>query len=159
MPLAAKLDRVDDMTFHGRAAPRIGIAATIALALGGVLLPRVAWAQKGPDATGLWLTETGDSKVRITRCGSGYCGTLASVSGPGLDAKNPDASLRGRSLVGVEIMNARNASGDGFEGTLYNPNDGKTYAGSLAIKGPNVVEVSGCVMSVFCKRQTWKRVN
>ena len=56
-------------------------------------------------------------------------------------------------------MNARNASGDSFEGSLYNPNDGKTYSGSLTIKGPNLVEVSGCVMSVFCKSQTWKRAN
>jgi len=28
----------------------------------------------------------------------------------------------------------------------------------MTIKGPDVVEVSGCVMSVFCKSQTWKRV-
>ena len=146
------------MVFNGRAARRIGTAGMVGLAL-SVALGGAAWAQKAPDATGLWLTETGDSKVRITRCGSGYCGALASVSGPGLDAQNPDAALRTRSLVGVQIMNAPKATADGFEGTLYNPKDGKTYSGSLTIKGPNLVEVSGCVMSVFCKRQSWKRVN
>lgn len=118
-----------------------------------------AAAQTTPDASGLWLTETGGSRVRIARCGAGYCGTLASVSGPGLDTQNPDAALRGRSLVGVRIMTADRAKGDGFEGALYNPKDGKTYAGSLTLKGADVVEVSGCVMSVFCKTQTWKRVN
>ncbi|MCJ2083306.1 DUF2147 domain-containing protein [Methylobacterium sp. J-090] len=135
---------------------RTARAAAVALLLA---LTGTASAQKAPDPTGLWLTETGDSKVRIARCGDGYCGILASVSGPGLDAQNPDASLRGRSLIGVQIMNANRPKGDGFEGSLYNPKDGKTYAGSLTPKGPNVVEVAGCVMSVFCKTQTWKRVN
>ncbi|MCJ2043942.1 DUF2147 domain-containing protein [Methylobacterium sp. J-078] len=142
------------MAFNGRTTRRFGYAGLIGLALNGTAL-----AQKGDDATGLWQTETAGSKVRITRCGAGYCGTLASTAGPGLDAKNPDASLRSRNLVGVQIMDARTPSGDAFEGTLYNPNDGKTYSGSVTIKSPNVVEVSGCVMSVFCKRQTWKRVN
>jgi len=130
-------------------------------ALGSLILALAgpASAQNAGDPTGLWLTETGDSKVRIARCGAGYCGTLASVSGPGLDIQNPDASLKGRRLVGVQIMNANRPKGDGFEGTLYNPKDGKTYAGSMVPKGPNTVEVSGCVMSVFCKTQTWKRVN
>jgi len=135
---------------------RLACAALGALFLGSA---GPASAQKAGDATGLWLTETGDSKVRIARCGAGYCGTLASVSGPGLDSQNPDASLKGRKLVGVQIMTANRAKGDGFEGTLYNPKDGKTYAGSMVLKGPNAVEVSGCVMSVFCKTQTWKRVN
>lgn len=116
-------------------------------------------AQQAADPTGIWLTETGDSKVRIARCGGGYCGTLVSVSGPGMDTNNPDASLRSRSLVGVQIMNARTPGSDGFEGSLYNPKDGKTYSGSLKVKGPASVEVAGCVMSVFCKRQTWTRLN
>lgn len=144
-----------------RATRRIGGAGVAGLVLCGAILglSSPVSAQKAADPTGLWLTETGDSKVRIAKCGSGYCGVLASVSGAGLDAKNPDASLRGRSLVGVQIMNARTPTGEGFEGSLYNPNDGKTYSGSLTIKGPDRVEVAGCVMSVFCKRQTWKRVN
>ena len=142
------------MAITGRVLRNVGGLGALWLLLGSV-----AVAQQGRDATGLWLTETGASKVRISRCGDGYCGTLASVAGPGLDAKNPDPALRSRSLVGVQIMNTRTAGAKGYEGTLYNPNDGKTYAGTMTIKGTDVVEVSGCVMSVFCKSQTWKRVN
>lgn len=112
----------------------------------------------GGDPSGIWLTETGDSKVRLARCGAGYCGTLVSVSGKGVDDKNPDPALRTRSVVGVQIVNAATATSDGYEGTLYNPKDGKTYSGSLKLTGPDSLVVSGCVMSVFCKRQTWKRV-
>lgn len=138
-------------------APIPSRSAAVLLVL--ALLSGQVLAQTSVDPTGTWLTENGDSKVRIARCGAGYCGTLVSVPGKGLDSKNPDASLQSRSLVGVQIMNAATPSGSGYEGTLYNPTDGKTYSGSLAVKGPNVVEVSGCVMSVFCKRQTWKRIN
>ncbi|MGU3537819.1 DUF2147 domain-containing protein [Methylobacterium sp. A54F] len=118
-----------------------------------------AQAQKGGDPAGLWLTETGDSKVRLARCGAGYCGTIASTSGKGLDSNNPDPNLRGRSVVGVQIVNAARQTADGYEGTLYNPKDGKTYSGTLKLTGPATLEVAGCVMSVFCKRQTWKRTN
>lgn len=142
------------MKSSNRASLRLAGAVLAGLMLGGAAL-----AQKSGDPSGVWLTETGDSKVRLSRCGGGYCGTIVSTSGSGLDVNNPDASLRGRSLVGVQIVNATSASSDGYEGTLYNPKDGKTYSGSLKVKGPASVEVAGCVMSVFCKRQTWKRVN
>ncbi len=58
----------------------------------------------------------------------------------------------------VTYVDARQPDGSGFSGSLYNPNDGKTYSGSLKLTGPNTLEVAGCVMSVFCKRQTWTRV-
>ncbi len=132
------------------------LAATL---LTPLLMTTAALAQKAGDPSGLWLTETGDSKIKLARCGGGFCGTIATTSGIGLDANNPEASLRSRSLIGVRILNANAATSDGYEGSLYNPKDGKTYSGTLKIKGPNAVEVAGCVMGVFCKRQTWTRVN
>ncbi len=137
---------------------RPALAFAPALALVAVCLSGgVAQAQKAADPSGIWLTETGESKVRLSRCGAGFCGTIVSTTGKGLDANNPDPALRTRSVVGVQIVNATSATGDGYSGTLYNPKDGKTYSGSLKMTGPNAIEVSGCVMSVFCKRQTWKR--
>ena len=131
----------------------VGIVALLAAAL----LTGSAQAQKGTDPSGLWITETGASKVRIAPCGGGYCGTLASTSGPGVDTNNPDPGLRARKLVGVQIFSAGTASGDGYEGSLYNPQDGKTYSGTVTPKGPNSLEVAGCVLRVLCKRQTWRR--
>lgn len=134
-----------------RSAAALGLLALAVLATGA------ARAQVAGDPAGIWLTETGESRVRLSRCGAGYCGTLVSTVGKGLDANNPDPALRTRSVVGVQIVNAGHAAGDGYSGTLYNPRDGKTYSGSLRMTGPDTVEVSGCVMGVFCKRQTWKR--
>lgn len=111
------------------------------------------------EMNGLWLTETGTSRVRIAPCGAGICGTIASAPGKALDARNPDPALRTRSVVGVQIFEAPRVEGAGYAGTLYNPSDGKTYAGTMRLTGPNMLEVSGCVLSVFCKRQTWTRVD
>jgi uncharacterized protein (DUF2147 family) len=132
----------------------LGRTALMALALGAGAGPA-----RAADPGGLWLTETGSSRVRIAPCGGGFCGTIVSAPGKALDVKNPDPALRGRSVVGVQILDARQPDGSGYSGSLYNPNDGKTYSGSLRLTGPNTLEVSGCVMSVFCKRQSWTRVN
>ncbi|MEL6062967.1 MULTISPECIES: DUF2147 domain-containing protein [unclassified Methylobacterium] len=132
----------------------LGRTALMALALGAGAGPA-----RAADPAGLWLTETGSSRVRIAPCGGGFCGTIVSAPGKALDVKNPDPALRGRSVVGVQILDARQPDGSGYSGSLYNPNDGKTYSGSLRLTGPNTLEVSGCVMSVFCKRQSWTRVN
>ncbi len=133
---------------------RLGVAALLALSAGASGGPA-----RAADPAGLWLTETGSSRIRVAPCGGGFCGTIVSAPGKALDAKNPDLALRGRSVVGVQILDARQPDGSGYSGSLYNPNDGKTYSGSLRLTGPNTLEVSGCVMSVFCKRQSWTRVN
>lgn len=124
-----------------------------------VALGALGGPARAADPSGLWLTETGSSRIRIAPCGGGYCGTIVSAPGKALDAKNPNPALQKRSVVGVQILDARQPDGGGFSGSLYNPNDGKTYSGSLKVTGPNTLEVAGCVMSVFCKRQTWTRVN
>jgi len=139
---------------RSRHRPKRAFAAALLLAVSGT----GALAQKASDLSGVWQTETAGSTVRITRCGGGYCGVIASTAGAGLDAQNPDPALRSRKLVGVQIMQAGTPSGDGFEGSLYNPKDGKTYSGSVTPKGADTIEVAGCVLSVLCKRQTWRRV-
>lgn len=109
------------------------------------------------DPSGLYVTESGVTRMRIAKCGTGYCGSIVSTGGSGIDAKNPDPALRGRKLAGVQILQATKPSGEGFSGTLYNPNDGKTYSGSLTPQDADHVIVSGCVLGLFCKRQTWTR--
>lgn len=146
------------MTMPRSILPRHLACHMVAAALLSAASGTGAVAQKAADLSGVWQTETAGSTVRIARCGGGYCGTIAATAGSGVDAQNPDPALRSRKLVGVQIMQAGTPSGAGFEGSLYNPNDGKTYAGSLTPKGPDTVEVAGCVLSVLCKRQTWRRI-
>ena len=123
-----------------------------------LLLTGAAQAQKGADITGLWATEERGASVRITRCGRGFCGTLASTGEGTVDENNPNPALRNRRLVGLPVFGAGTPVPGGQEGSLYNPRDGKTYSGRLTVKGPDALVVSGCVLGILCRSQTWTRL-
>lgn len=117
-----------------------------------------ASAQQRFDIAGLWKTHDPGASVRIARCGRGYCGTLASVGEGTVDVNNPNPALRNRRLVGLTVFSAGTPIPNGQRGQLYNPRDGRTYSGSLTAIGPDTLTVSGCVLGMFCRSQTWARI-
>ena len=139
------------------------LSALVAL-LAGLTLPCAALAA---DPTGTWLTEGGKSRVKIVRCGNALCGTIVWLKEPNdpdtgrpkTDFRNQDTSKRGRGTIGIEIVLGMQPSGttDKWTGEVYNPEDGKTYSGSLTMTGANELSLAGCVLAVLCKSQTWTR--
>ena len=130
----------------------------IAAVLGTLAIAVPVLAQSG-DPSGVWLSQSGETRVKIAKCGAVYCGTIV-ASKQAKDVNNPDPTKRDRSLVGVQMISDIEPSGSGFSGQLYNFQDGKTYTGKLRLEGPKVLELSGCVLGgLFCKSQTWSRVN
>jgi uncharacterized protein (DUF2147 family) len=115
-------------------------------------------AAQGQDPSGTYLSESGETRVRIARCGAAHCGTIVWVKGEAKDVHNADPALKGRNLVGARMISDIRPSGEGWSGSLYNYKDGKTYSGKMKLKG-NALELSGCVMAVFCRTQTWTKVN
>jgi uncharacterized protein (DUF2147 family) len=122
------------------------------------------------DPAGIWLTEDGEARVRIYRCGQDICGTLLSLKEPNdpatgkpkLDKFNQDTGERARPIIGVELMSGLKPSGtpDQWEGALYNPEDGNTYKGILTLQGLLNLKLQGCVLGgLFCKSEIWKRAN
>jgi Uncharacterized protein conserved in bacteria (DUF2147) len=80
--------------------------ATLA-ALGLLALAGAAQAQtqaRSPDPSGTYLSEAGEFRVRVARCGAAYCGTIVSVQGDAKDLNNPDPNMRTRSLVGIRMI-------------------------------------------------------
>jgi len=133
------------------------LAAGLA-AFGLLLLAGPAHAQ-AQDPSGTYLSESGETRVRIAKCGQAYCGTIVSVQGDAKDMNNPDARLRGRSLVGVQMISNLKPSGEGFTGQLYNYKDGKTYTGKMTFAGKAML-LSGCVLGgLICRSQTWSKLN
>ncbi len=127
-------------------------------ALGLFLLTGMAQAQPA-DPSGTYLSESGETRVKIAKCGAVHCGTIVSVQGEGKDVNNPDASLRGRSLVGVQMISDIKPSSEGFSGQLYNYKDGKTYTGKMSFEG-KAMKLSGCILGgLICRSQTWTKVN
>jgi uncharacterized protein (DUF2147 family) len=119
--------------------------------------PAVAQAQ---DPSGTYLSETGETRVRIAKCGAAFCGTIVAVQGEAKDVNNEDPQKRTRNLVGVQMISNIQPAGEAFTGSLYNYKDGKTYTGKMSFKGGNAMQLSGCVLGgLICKSQTWTKVN
>lgn len=113
------------------------------LALG----PAVALAA---DATGIWLRDTGASKVKIAPCGAALCGHIVWLK----DAATSPAKM------GEKIFFDMKSDGDNsWEGSAYNPENGKTYTGKMSLSG-NTLTTKGCVLGgIICKTIVWSRAN
>lgn len=161
---------------------RLGRLAS-ALAMAGLVQWTAAALGAGSTPTGIlgvWLT--GDtSEVTVSLCPEGYCGVLTHVAtAPAAyaklspaekkahdaqdpaqfpDSKNKDPALRSRSLVGLKMFVLRpTGNPDLFEGTLYNPQDGGTYDGTIKIENADRILLSGCMFKVLCRSQEWTRI-
>lgn len=75
------------------------------------------------------------------------------------DARNPDPARRHRSLLGITLLQGCHYDdGAWTDGTIYDPNIGKTYACILRLKSANALEVRGYVgLSLFGRTETWTR--
>lgn len=110
------------------------------------------------DIVGTWLTEAGDAQVEIYQSGDQFNGKIVWLEkGPETkDIHNSDAKLRGRKLMGVNILSGLTKKKDKWEGgRIYNPKNGKSYKCSIWLDG-KVLKVRG-YLGVFYETQTWKR--
>lgn len=134
------------------------LSLATSLAFGLILCASPAPAQVR-DPSGTYLSESGETRVHIARCGQVYCGTIVAMKGDTRDVYNPDPELRSRSLVGVQMISDLKPLGDGFVGQLYNFKDGRIYTGKITFAG-KAMQLSGCVLGGFiCRSQTWAKVN
>lgn len=143
-------------------APRLNLMAA---ALGVLLAAPVANAQGNDDPTGVWQTQAGDARVRVSRCGGAICGTIvwlrdkidASTGKPAVDDKNPDPARRNRPMIGVQIfINMKAAGPNKWSGQIYNSDDGKIYTSNISVSSPDILKVEGCV-GAFCGGESWTR--
>ena len=121
--------------------------------LAGLGFMVIGLASGGPalsqDVTGTWLRDTGASRVRFAKCGEAMCGTLAWLK----DTSGP-------AKVGQRIFYDMKPSSEGkWSGSAFNPEDGKTYSGTMTLAGDKLT-TSGCVMGgLICRSVTWNRAN
>lgn len=134
------------------------VAALAAVLL--VIFYREAMAQSNVSALWSRTNENGESHIRITEQNGAFVGTIEWMENPRKDVNNPDANLRERSLIGIRIFSDMvQDKVNTYKGTLYNPEDGKTYSGTLTIKNAQTLELRGCVIWPLCKTDTWKFVS
>ena len=116
--------------------------------IAGLLLPLAGSSATAQEAlTGTWLTDEGDSKVEIGAAlaaaggAATYAGKVVWLKEPLRDGKplrdanNSDAALRGRPIMGLEILSGFKPAADGglTGGTVYSPRAGKSYPGEISL--------------------------
>ena len=136
----------------------------LAMAFAGVL---PASAQARNDINGIWLTQAGDAKVRVSKCGGSICGVIVwlkepidpATGKPQIDDKNPNPALAKRRIIGLPLFSRMPPSGsDKWTGKIYNADDGKSYDSHISLSSPETLRVEGCV-GVFCGGETWTRTS
>ncbi|WP_308916742.1 DUF2147 domain-containing protein [Jannaschia sp. LMIT008] len=101
---------------------------------------------------GMWRSQPGETgstiDVRIAQCGSKLCGTIARLNGAG------DPSVVGRRIIWDMQPDGQ---GGYRNGKIWAPDQDKTYNSKMTLNG-NMLKVEGCI-AVFCRGQTWARLN
>ncbi len=122
-------------------------------------------AQTRGDVSGIWLTQAGDAKIRISKCDGGICGVVAwlkapidpATGKPAIDDKNPNPALARRPMIGLPLFRGMRPSGENkWSGQIYNADDGNSYASHISLTGTDTLRVEGCV-GVLCGGETWSR--
>jgi uncharacterized protein (DUF2147 family) len=143
-------------------ACRFGFVVALIAAL---LTAPPAKGQAGGELSGIWLTQAGDAKVRVSKCGGGICGVVVwlkdpidpATGKPQVDNKNHNPSLAKRPIIGLPLFSGMRASGPSkWSGQIYNADDGNSYASNISVSGPDTLRVEGCV-GALCGGETWTR--
>ena len=124
-------------------------------------------AQNKDAIIGQWINATGEAHVDITKRGQKYFGKIVWLKDAKdekdivkTDLKNPNASLRSKPILGLEILrNFIFEDGKWTNGKIYDPKSGKTYKCNMTMKGRDVLNMRGYVgISLIGRSETWKRV-
>ncbi len=89
---------------------------------------------------GVWATEENKGNVRIEPCGANLCGYSVKTD--------------------EKILISMKPAGSKWTGQIHDPDSGRNYDSTIALKGSNSLRVQGCAFGgMFCGGQTWKRVS
>lgn len=112
------------------------------------------------DILGRWTTQGGDSLLELFACGSEVCGRVVWLKHPKyidsrdgpvgatkVDRQNPNPVLRGRPILGLQVMSGLAPQGDDRwgGGTCYDPETGKSYRCKMHLASPGRLEVRGYI--------------
>ncbi len=137
------------------------------IVLGLFLFSTSARAQAKPDRLeGLWYNDIKSAKIQITRNSDGkFYGKVVWLKEPlkngkpKVDELNEDPKLRTRPRLGLPVLNGFVKDGEEKydDGTIYDPNNGKTYSCKITYKG-NTLDIRGYIgISLFGRTTVWSR--
>lgn len=135
-----------------------------------VLLAILQLQAQAGRIVGIWLTENKNSQVEIYQTSGGtFEGKLVWLEDPldedgrpKRDKENPDRSLRTRPLKGIVLLKDftyHAGSREWREGTIYDPESGRTYSAYMKLEDQNTLRLRGFVMGMrfLGRTSTWTR--
>lgn len=123
----------------------------------------------GDDIVGTWLVGNKEAHVSIFKSGKYYYGKISWLRNPNDEHGNPKTDLNnrdehqhGKHILGLLLLKSfeYNASENSWEkGTIYDPQNGKTYSCKLLMTNMNTMEVRGYVgIAMIGRTDTWTKV-
>jgi uncharacterized protein (DUF2147 family) len=118
------------------------------------------------DPSGTWRLDSGKITVKVRQCGGELCANIVGLKEPTykdgtpkVDRHNENPALRNRPLMGLAVLSGMKPNGDNsWKGSIYNADDGRTYSATMSLNG-QVMKLRGCVAGIFCKTNTFNKVN
>ncbi len=117
---------------------------------------------------GTWLTGTQKAAVTVYKDGTKYSGKISWLRTPNyedgkpkVDKNNPDDKKKANPLMGLVLIKDFVFDGDTKweKGTIYDPENGKTYSCKITMIDKDKLEVRGFVgISMLGRTQTWIRI-
>ncbi|MBW6524552.1 DUF2147 domain-containing protein [Sphingomonas sp. RHCKR47] len=115
-----------------------------------------AIAAPAASPAGTWRNARDSVRIRVAPCGAGLCGTVVAADQRARD----DAAAGGTDrLIGTQLFrDFRRGPGGVWQGTVFVPDLGQEFDGTLSLENANTLVGTGCVLPGLCKSQTWTRV-
>ena len=124
--------------------------------------------QEADKIIGLWQTGSGKGRVQITKYGNKFSGKIVwlrdpndAKGNPKLDSKNPDVNRQKNTIIGITNLLGFTYEGNSEydNGTVYDPENGKTYKCIMTLENINSLNVRGYIGFSFIGRtDVWTRV-
>ena len=147
------------------------LSAAMGIALAAAFLPATATDAQAADPTGYWRKANQGkypAKMQIYHCGGrSICVKIAWLQNPRdskgrmlQDVRNVNPALRGRTIEGLPIVKGMAQVGaNQWKGSIYNPEDGKTYSATVTLASSSRIVLRGCVAAFLCREQAWLRTS
>jgi uncharacterized protein (DUF2147 family) len=120
-------------------------------------------SQTVPTHRGQWMTEGGKSRVEVSDCGPQICAKIVWLKDPNDDKGKPlhdgynkNTPLRNRPILGLPLFDNMRPAKAGWEGKVYNPEEGDWFDVTVWLASPDKINIKGCVLFI-CETHNWTR--
>lgn len=112
------------------------------------------WA--GPSAL---VDVRADASNRLSMVIVSLLDPLDDNGNPVRDMENPDDTLRGRPILGLNLLQNVTKDGDRWEGKIYDPESGNTYSARIRVKD-GMLEMRGYIGSpIFGRTEKYRPIS